>query len=114
MPKRKRSRATSKADDDKLVLLSQLKELAERVGVEVREEKLVREVGYSVRSGLCKLNGKMVVLLDTNTSVNDRIEVMREFLSAQNTDEIYIEPELRRLISDASVDDESPKSASSV
>lgn len=113
MPKRKRKHAPSKADEDKAQLLGQLKELAGRVGVEVREEKLVREVGYSVRSGLCKLNGEPVVLLDTNTSLSDRIEVMLDFLSLQNIDEMYIEPEIRRLIDNVSSADGSPESASS-
>ncbi len=113
MPKRKRHRVPSKADEEKKQLLAQLTELAGRVGVEVREEKLVREVGYSVRSGQCKLNGEPVVLLDTNTSLSDRIEVMLDFLSSQNIDDIYIEPEIRRLIAASLADDESSDSATS-
>ena len=46
----------------------------EAYGVTVREERLVREVGYHVRSGACRLHGQDVLLLDSVASVSERIE----------------------------------------
>ena len=103
MPKqRSRSRgtaATHKVDERQRILLDQLKDLASRIGAEVREERLVREVGYTVRSGLCVLNGQEVVLLDTHAEVSERIDALLDYLAGRDLDQVYIEPELRELIS---------------
>jgi len=39
-------------------LCDELKEVAGRLGVRVREETLLREVGYRVRSGSCLVRGE--------------------------------------------------------
>jgi len=101
MPKkrtRSRPAAARKVDERQRILLDQLKELASGIGADVREERLVREVGYSVRSGPCLLNGQEVVLLDTNAELSDRIEAMLDYLAERDLDRLYIEPELRELI----------------
>ena len=80
MPKKRtrssRPGATRNVDERQRILLDQLKELAASIGADVREERLVREVGYSVRSGPCRLNGQEIVLLDTNAELSDRIETI--------------------------------------
>jgi hypothetical protein len=102
MPKKRtrssRAAATRKVDERQRILLDQLKELASGIGADVREERLVREVGYSVRSGPCLLNGQKIVLLDTNAELTDRIEAMLDYLAGCDLDQLYMEPELRELI----------------
>jgi len=101
MPKkrtRSRPTATRKVDERQRILLDQLKEVASGIGADVREERLVREVGYSVRSGPCRLNGQEIVLLDTNAELSDRIDAMLDYLAGRDLDQLYIEPELRDLI----------------
>ena len=80
------------------LLLQRLKDLVERVGVTVRDERLVREVGYHVRSGGCVLHGQDVLLLDSAASVAERIEALLDFLSRRDLGGVYIEPELRRMV----------------
>ena len=63
-----------------------MKELAEKSGVSVREERLVREVGYHVRSGACRLHGQDVLLLDTGSSAAERIEALLDFLASRDLD----------------------------
>lgn len=87
-----------KADERQRILLDQLIDLAAGIGADVREERLVREVGYSVRSGPCVLNGKEIVLLDTNAELGDRVDALLDFLAARDIDHLYVEPELRELI----------------
>jgi hypothetical protein len=96
------------ARDDKpgLLLLQRLKDLVERVGVLVLEERLVREVGYHVRSGACRLHGQDVLLLDTDASLSDRVEALLDFLSRRDLDGVYVEPELRRLVLGRDTEDE--------
>lgn len=96
-----RTKQAKKADEGSerdRVLLEQLKEVGGRIGIEVREEKLVREVGYSVHSGHCRVNGQEVILLDRNAGISERTDALLESLATCDLSEIYLEPDLRRLI----------------
>ena len=61
---------------------------AKQKNIEIRTEKLLREVGYRAHSGRCRVHGQDIILLDRDTSVNDQIEflttVLAEIDSAQN------------------------------
>jgi predicted phosphoribosyltransferase len=95
-----RKRKSKAAHDDPAaqLLLQRLKELAERTGVAVREERLVREVGYHVHSGACRLEGQDVLLLDSGAPLGDRIEAALQFLSERDLDGVYLDPDLRRML----------------
>ena len=61
---------------------SRLQELigaAKEMNIEVRTEKLIREVGYRVRSGRCRVQGQELILIDRDTPLSDQID----FLSAE-------------------------------
>ena len=63
---------------------SRLEELigaAKRKNIEVRTEKLLREVGYRTRSGRCRVKGKELILLDRDASVSDQIEFLATALA---------------------------------
>lgn len=94
----KRSRKTVRQVEEKSPLLDRLKEIATASGLEVREERLLREAGYSVRSGVCRLSDQELLLLDKNTTAAERIEVLCSLLSGRDLDAVFIEPELRRTI----------------
>ena len=94
----KRKAKSAQDDEAALLLVQRLKDLVERVGVTVRDERLVREVGYHVRSGACRLHGQDVLLLDTGASVAERIEALLDFLSQRDLSGVYVEPELRRMV----------------
>lgn len=96
MQKRKTKHA--RVDPEAQLLLQRLKELAERAGVSVREERLVREVGYHVRSGACRVDGQDVLLLDSGAPINERIEAALDFLAELDLDGVFIEPDLRRML----------------
>ena len=49
--------------------------------IEVRLEKLLREVGYRVHSGRCRINGREVILLDRDASIGDQIEFLSNALA---------------------------------
>jgi hypothetical protein len=51
---------------------------AKEKNIEVRAEKLLREVGYRAHSGRCRVNGRDVIILDRDAPLSDQIE----FLSA--------------------------------
>src|SRR5215470_17303503 len=98
MSKRARHAASDKIDEKKRLLLDQLIEVAAAIGLEVREEKLMREVGYSVHSGPCRLHGREVVLLDSNAELAELVDAMLDLLAGRDLDSVYIEPQLREMI----------------
>jgi hypothetical protein len=59
--------------------LSELIGAARQMNIEVRTEKLLREVGYRARSGRCRVNGQELILIDRDASISDQID----FLSAE-------------------------------
>ena len=79
-------------------LLEELKTVAARLGFEVREEKLLREVGYRVRSGSCRVRDARVILLDRGLPPSAHIDVLVEALAGQPLDEVYLSPVARRLL----------------
>lgn len=52
---------------------------ARQLNIEVRTEKLLREVGYKPRSGRCRVNGQEVILIDRDAPISEQIE----FLAAE-------------------------------
>ncbi len=84
----------SRRDD---ALWEELKQLAERLGVKVREEVLLREVGYRVRSGACRVRGEDVIFIDRHLGVGDRVEVLVQALDGRDVELHYLSPALRRL-----------------
>ena len=83
-----------KRDD---ALLDELKQLAGRLGVKVREEVLLREVGYRVRSGACRVRGEDVVFVDRHLGPNERVDVLVAALEGRDIEPHYLSPALRRL-----------------
>lgn len=79
-------------------LLQELKGLAEQLGIRVREEKLLREVGYQVRGGGCRVNGQEMVFLDRDLPLPDRIDILVDELSQRNLDPTNLSPVLRRVL----------------
>ena len=79
-------------------LCEELKELARRLGVQVREEVLLREVGYHVRSGGCRVRGEDVIFLDRQLPAADRVQILVDQLAGRDLETHYLTPELRRLL----------------
>ncbi|GIW41687.1 MAG: hypothetical protein KatS3mg076_2264 [Candidatus Binatia bacterium] len=72
--------------------------MAEALGLEVRQEKLLREVGYRVRSGACRVRETRLVLLDRDLDVEGRIEVLVDVLSRCPLEGVYVSPAVRELL----------------
>ena len=79
-------------------LCEELKEVAVRLGVQVREEHLLREVGYRVRSGLCRVHGEEVIFVDRTLPPDERVQVLVEGLAGRDVETLYLSPALRRLL----------------
>ena len=79
-------------------LLQELKTLAGQLGIRVREEKLLREVGYQVRGGSCRVHGQDIVFLDRDLPLSERVEMLLDELSHRELDKESLSPSLRRFL----------------
>lgn len=82
-------------------LCEALKEVARHLGVQVREEILLREVGYRVRSGACRVHGADVIILDRSLPPGERLQVLVEELAGRDLgalESVYLSPDVRRLL----------------
>lgn len=79
-------------------LRDELKAAAEKLGLRVREERLLREVGYRVRSGRCRLAEDEILFLDRALPVSAQIDVLLDELAGRPLDAIYLSPAARALV----------------
>ena len=81
-------------------VLEHLEDLAERLGVEIVYQKL-GEDEFSVRGGLCKVNGIFKVFIDRSKTVEDQVTILARGLSSFDTEEVYLFPYIREILQDA-------------
>jgi len=78
-------------------IYEQLTDLAEKLRIKVAEKNL-RQVGFRVRSGLCKLQGESIYVMDKNAAVSKKIELLAGCLSRYPLDSLYVVPAVRQVI----------------
>lgn len=81
-----------------LRVLDELIEAAKRCGFEVRQEKLLREVGYRARGGSCRVRERDLVILDRDQAPADQIDVLADALRERDLESLYLSPAARRAI----------------
>ena len=82
------------------LLLSQLEELAGKLGIAVRYENVTSEE-FSGSGGLCRLKGKYVLILHFQAAVEEKIRMLLEVLKTFPTGDIYVKPVIRDLLEDS-------------
>jgi hypothetical protein len=66
--------------------LQELVNSAREMNIEVRTEKLIREIGYRARSGRCRLNGQEIILLDRDAPLPEQIDFLAAELAQLQSD----------------------------
>ena len=79
------------------VLLSQLEDLAEKLGILVRDENINIEESSS-SGGLCRIEGEYVLILNSKATVKEKNQVMIKALQQFDLSDIYIKPVIRELL----------------
>jgi len=79
-------------------LVDELTEAAKRLGLEVRRERILREVGYRARGGACRLREKRLIIIDRDQPPSEQIEVLVEALRDCDLEQLYLSPEARRIL----------------
>jgi hypothetical protein len=76
-------------------MLEELRRAASELGLEVREEEILREVGYRARSGVCRVGDRTVVVLDRRLSGRERIDILCGALAGRDFERVFLSPALR-------------------
>ncbi|MGD9334694.1 MAG: hypothetical protein PVJ50_06895 [Desulfobacterales bacterium] len=74
-----------------------LKELAEKLGVVISEQNL-RSTGIKAKSGLCKVKGKCIFIIDKKLPIQDKNEILASCLSKLPYENIFMVPALRKFL----------------
>ncbi len=78
--------------------LHELIEFAQRLQIEVRTEKLLREVGYHAVSGSCRLGEKKLIILDRDLPVKDQVDLLADEIRKSVPDPTVVPPHLKKLL----------------
>ena len=81
-----------------LRLVDELAEAAKRVGLEVRRERILREIGYRARGGACRLRETDMIIIDRDQPPAEQIEVIAEALRNRDLEAVYLSPAARRVL----------------
>ncbi|HVC43193.1 MAG TPA: hypothetical protein VND20_00120 [Candidatus Binataceae bacterium] len=81
-----------------LRLVDELAEAAKRVGLEVRRERILREIGYRARGGACRLRETDMIIIDRDQPPAEQIEVLAEALRTRDLEAVYLSPAARRVL----------------
>lgn len=79
-------------------MVEELVRVARELGFDVREEELLRDVGYRPRSGVCRIGERDVILMDRKLSGPERMEVLCSALADRDLERVFLSPALRALI----------------
>jgi hypothetical protein len=79
------------------IILSYLEELAEKLEILVRDENINIEESSST-GGLCRVEEQYILILNSKSTVKEKIKVMIEALNQFDLSEIYIKPVIRELL----------------
>jgi len=84
---------------DEKTLVDLLEELIEGFNIRIRYEAIKQdEDSVKVLGGLCLLRGEYVLIVNSNTTAEDRTETLGRALKQFDLDQIYIRPVLREFL----------------
>jgi len=82
-------------DDE--ILLAYLEELADQLEISVRDESINLEETFSA-GGLCRVEGKYILILNSKTTTKEKIEVSVKALKQFDLSNMYVKPVIRELL----------------
>lgn len=82
---------------DETAILSQLEELAQRLGLTVRYEAFKGD-GLPHIGGFCRIRGQDVVIINKRATGMEKIHIIIDALKRYDLSQIYILPSLREML----------------
>ena len=68
--------------------------MAGKLEIRISEQNL-RVTGVNAKSGLCRVKGEWVLILEKKLTLSEKIEILSESLKSMPIDELYIVPAVR-------------------
>ena len=78
-------------------LYQELLDLAEKLSVTVSEQNL-RTTGIKVKSGLCRVRGADMFIMDKHKSVHHKIKILATQLATMSHEDVYVVPAVREVL----------------
>ena len=78
-------------------IYQELKDLAEKLEISVSEQNF-RTTGIAVQSGLCKVRGKNVFIMDKHKSIHKKIKILSAHLAEIPHENVFMVPAVRDLL----------------
>ena len=79
------------------VLLSQMEELAGKLGIEIRYGNIPGEDSHRT-GGLCRVKGQYKLIIHSRLTVKEKIGVIIKNLKGFELDDVYVIPVIRELL----------------
>jgi len=79
------------------LLLSELEELAGKLGIAIRYENVNGE-DSSGSGGLCRLNGEYVLIIHSQATVQEKIRIILAAVKPFPIGDVYVKPVIRELL----------------
>ena len=77
--------------------LEDLKSVAEKLAIEIEVVNFNNQE-FQIQSGYCKMNGKDLILLDKNISLQEQSEILLQTLKNFDLEDIYVASWIREFI----------------
>jgi hypothetical protein len=78
-------------------IYQELKDLAEKLEISVSEQNL-RTTSIKVKSGLCKVKGQNLFIMDKHKSIHKKIDILASQLANFPHEDLYVMPTIRELL----------------
>jgi hypothetical protein len=78
-------------------IYTDLIDLAEKLAVEVTEANL-RKSGIKIKSGFCRVRNQGRFIMDKHLALQRKIEVLAEYISTRDLEDVYVVPALRDIL----------------
>ena len=78
-------------------IYQELKNLAEKLEISVSEQNF-RATGIKAKSGLCKVKGKSLFVMDKHKSVDKKVRILASQLAKMPHEDVFIVPAVRELL----------------
>lgn len=82
---------------DKNTTLTLLEELAQKLGIKIRYEK-IKKGDFIHAGGLCQLQGEYIFIINSKASTGEKIKMLASALKRFDISHIYIRPAVRELL----------------
>ena len=79
------------------MILQNLEELAEKLGIKVNYENLRKRHVFS-KGGLCRVKDDKLVIIDTTLNLSEKIDVLADALSQFDLKDVYMPPVVRKIV----------------